>query len=103
MIVILIKINLSKWGGKKMKLSYPTVFHREDNDTITVRIPDAQVATMGIDFGDAIIMANEALQLVLDDMETYPEATILELVQLEEWEDLGNTTVREIIYEVNPK
>lgn len=64
---------------KKTILVYPVILHPED-EGYSVEIPDVDHGTwtQGEDLKDALLMAQDAIGIMLEDKTEYPEATPLE-------------------------
>ncbi|WP_125762252.1 type II toxin-antitoxin system HicB family antitoxin [Companilactobacillus hulinensis] len=65
--------------NKRNILIYPVILHPEDKG-YTVEIPDVDGGTwtQGEDLRDALLMAEDAVGIMLEDMTEYPKATDLE-------------------------
>ena len=69
--------------AKKKILVYPVVLHPEDQG-YSVEIPDIDNGTwtQGDNMKDALLMAQDAIGIMLDDKTEYPEPTDLEDIEI---------------------
>ena len=85
---------------KRELLFYPTVFLKEADDVITVRVPDVGITTVGSDYQEAIAMALDGVGLRLEEETEYPEPTSPDDVLLEEWDSPANAKVMIVAYDL---
>lgn len=71
-----------KMTAKKKILVYPVILHPEDQG-YSVEIPDIDNGTwtQGDNMKDALLMAQDAIGIMLDDKSEYPEPTDLENIE----------------------
>lgn len=77
---------------KKNIQKYATIVYN-DEDMVSVRIPDFNIATFGLNEANAIDMAREAVSLYMDVEKKYPIPTDIQDVVLEDWEKDSNAKI----------
>ncbi|WP_349534058.1 type II toxin-antitoxin system HicB family antitoxin [Leuconostoc citreum] len=83
-------------------LFYPTVLtvDESENNVVNVRVPDVGAVTFGADYQEAMLMALDAVGVMLEDTVDYPKPSNPEDVQLEDWETPQNTQVIMVAYDM---
>lgn len=84
---------------KNTLLFYPTIFSEED-EGINVRIPDLGITTSGINYQDAVRMAQNSVGMKLEEQTEYPEPRNIFDTNLEKWESKKNTKVIIVAYDM---
>ena len=83
----------------KRVVSYPAIFHYENNG-YWVEMPDVDgFVTQGDTVEDALLMAEEALDLCLEDLENHPEAT--DMAKMMQYKNGDKDFVAMVIAKVN--
>lgn len=74
-------------------LVYPVILHPEDQG-YSVEIPDvgSDTWTQGEDLKDALLMAQDAIGIMLEDVTDYPTATRLEDIKI------SNNEIKTVVY-----
>lgn len=85
---------------KKNIQKYATIVYN-DEDMVSVRIPDFNISTFGLNEANAINMAREAVSLYMDVEKKRPIPTDIQDVVLEDWEKDSNAKVSLKSYNVS--
>lgn len=85
---------------KKDIQKYATVVY-DDEDMVSVRIPDFNIATFGTNETNAIDMAREAVSLYMDVEKKHPVSSDMNDVALEDWEKDNNAKIILVSYDLS--
>ena len=85
---------------KKNIKEYATILYN-DEGMVSVRIPDFDIATFGVNEADAIDMAKEAVSLYMDVEQSIPAQTAVKDVVLEDWEADSKAKITLVSYDTS--